>query len=456
MSDHFRPLDRDTLFLFPPSVQEWLPDDHLARFIADIVEKLDLRSLRAGYAGRGVEAYQPEMMVALLFYGYATGIFSSRKLERATYDSVAFRYIAANQHPEHDTIATFRRRFLPEVKACFKQILLIAAESGMLTIGRVSIDGTKVKASASKHHALSYSHATKLERRIKNEIERLLRMAEKVDVENIPDGMDVPAELARRETRLQAIAEAKERIRAREQVRIASEQAAHDQTTTERAAREQETGKKYRGRKLKRPSRAINPNAQINLTDEESRIMPTGDGFVQAYNAQGAVDCKSLLLVDVDVSQCPTDRTLLAPTLNRLADLPKQLGRVGELLADAGYYSASNIEACERHQVTPYISVGRERHSGGLGRFREPPRLPEGATAKERMQHRLRTKDGREIYGQRKATIEPRFGNIKSVHGFRQFSLRGHQKVCGEWQLMGSAYNLKRMHTLSVKTAKAG
>jgi transposase len=456
MRDHFRPLDRDTLFLFPPSVQEWLPEDHLARFIADIVGKLDMRSLRAGYAGRGVEAYQPEMLVGLLFYGYATGVFSSRKLERATYDSVAFRYIAANQHPEHDTIATFRRRFLTEVKVCFKQILLIAAESGMIKVGRVSIDGTKVKANASKHHALSFAHATKLERRIKNEIERLLRMAEKADVADMPDGMDIPAELARRETRLQAISEAKERIRAREQERIAAEQLAHDQKMIERRAREHETGKNSGGRKPKRPSRAMNPNAQINLTDDESRIMPTGDGFVQAYNAQGAVDCDSLLLVDVEVSQSPTDRTLLEPAIARLADLPQQLGAVNEVLADAGYYSAGNVEACERRQITPYISLGRERHAGGLERFREPPALPDGATAKERLRHRLRTKDGRAIYGQRKATIEPRFGNIKSVHGFRQFSLRGFEKVCGEWHIMGAAYNLKRMHTLTLKAARAG
>jgi transposase len=456
MSDHFRPLDRDTLFLFPPSVQEWLPDDHLARFIADIVGKLDLRSLRAGYAGRGVEAYQPEMMVALLFYGYATGIFSSRKLERATYDSVAFRYIAANQHPEHDTIATFRRRFLPEVKSCFKQILLIAAESGMLKVGRVSIDGTKVKANASKHHALSYAHATKLERRIKNEIERLLRMAEKADVGEVPDGMDIPAELARRETRLQAIAEAKERIRAREQERIASEQAAYEQKVAARAAREVENGRKYGGSKPKRPSRAMKPDAQVNLTDDESRVMPTGEGFVQAYNAQGAVDCGSLLLVNVNVSQCPTDRTLLEATITDLKALPEQLGAVNEILADAGYFSASNIDACERQHLTAYISAGRERHAGGLRRFREPPRLRDGATATERMQHRLRTKDGRAIYGQRKATIEPRFGNIKSVHGFRQFSLRGHEKVRGEWQIMGSAYNLKRMYTITLKAVKAG
>src|ERR1039457_352200 len=163
----FAEVDRETLFLLPPSVQDWLPKGHLARFVVDIVEQLDLRSLKASYSGRGSQPYKPEMLVALLFYGYATGVFSSRKLERATYDSIAFRYIAANQHPEHDTIATFRRRFLPEVKACFKQILLIAAESGMLKVGRVSIDGTKVKANASKHHALSYAHATKLERRIK-------------------------------------------------------------------------------------------------------------------------------------------------------------------------------------------------------------------------------------------------------------------------------------------------
>lgn len=456
MSDHFRPLDRDTLFLFPPSVQEWLPEGHLARFIADIVAKLDMGPLRGLYAGRGSEAYQPEMMVALLFYGYATGIFSSRKLERATYDSIAFRYIAANQHPEHDTIATFRRRFLREVKACFRQILLIAAESGMVKLGRVSIDGTKVKANASKHHALSYEHATKLERRIKNEIERLLRLAEKADQADVPDGMDIPKELLRREARLQAIAEAKERIRAREQERIAAEQAAYAQKMAQRAAREGATGRKSRGVKPKRPPRALNPQAQINLTDDESRIMPTGDGFVQAYNSQGAVDCGSLLLIATDVSQCPTDRTLLEPMITQLASLPKQLGAVGEVLADAGYYSASNVETCESHQITPYISVGRERHAGGLDRFREPLPLREGATPKERMQHRLRTKAGREIYGQRKATIEPRFGNIKSVHGFRQFSLRGYDNVCGEWDLMAAAYNLKRMHVLNQQLVIAG
>lgn len=456
MSDHFRPLDRETLFLFPPSVQDWLPENHLARFIAEVAAKLDVSALRAKYAGRGREAYQPEMMIALLFYGYATGMFSSRKLERATYDSVAFRYIAANQHPEHDTIATFRRRFLPEVQDCFRQILLIAAESNMLKVGRVSLDGTKVKANASKHHALSYEHATKLERRIKNEIDRLLRMAEKADQADVPDGMDIPAELARRETRLQAIGEAKERIRAREQERIAREQAAYNQQLAERADRENRTGKQAKGRKPKRPSRAMDPTAQINLTDEESRVMPSGDGFVQAYNAQGAIDCDSRLLIDVDVSQRPTDRALLEPAVTRLQSLPQELRSTNELLADAGYYSANNVAVCEQQNITPYISIGRERHAGGLERFREPAPLPANATSLERMAHRLRTKRGREIYGQRKSTIEPAIGVVKSVMGFRQFSLRGYEKVRCEWQLVGTAYNLKRLHILMMNPVKTG
>lgn len=456
MGDHFRPLDRDTLFLLPPSVQDWLPENHLARFIAEIAAKLDLRALRAKYSGRGIEAYQPEMMIALLFYGYATGIFSSRKLERATYDSVAFRYIAANQHPEHDTIATFRRRFLPEVQSCFRQILLMAAESGMLKVGRVSIDGTKMKANASKHHALSYDHATKLERRIKNEIDRLVRMAEKADQVDVPDGMEVPQELARRETRLQAISEAKERIRVREQQRIAAEQADHDQKMATRAAREQETGKKAKGRRPKRPSRAINPQAQINLTDDESRIMPSGDGFVQGYNAQVSIDCASRLMVDADVSQRPADRMLLEPALSRISALPKELGIANEILADAGYYSAKNVEACEGYGITPYISLGRERHAGGFERFQEPAPLRANATVQDQMKHRLRTRAGRKIYGERKSTVEPAIGVMKSVMGFRQFSLRGLDNVRDEWQIVGAAYNLKRMHVLMMQRVKAG
>jgi transposase len=434
----------------PPSVQEWIPDDHLARFIVDVVAKLDLQPIRSQYAGRGSAAYQPEMMVALLLYGYATGVFSSRKLERSTYDSVAFRYIAANQHPEHDTISDFRRRFLTQLEGLFAQVLLIAGESGLLKVGRVSVDGTKIRANASKHHALSYGHATKLERRIKAEVARLMRRAEQADSSDKSDGIDIPAELARREERLRAIDAAKARIREREQERIAAEERVYQQRIAEREARERETGKKPGGRPPKPPSRAINPMAHINLTDEESRIMPSSDGMIQAYNAQATVDCAARLLIDAEVSQRPTDATLLAPALTALAKLDSKLGTVTELLADAGYYSTANLTMCAELAIVPYIPNRRERHAGGLQRFREPAPLKANASLVDRARHRLRTDDGRKIYGERKATIEPVFGIIKSALGFRQFLLRGIRKVRSEWTIVTTAYNLKRLHKLGL------
>lgn len=455
MADHFKPLDRDTLYLLPPSVQDWLPQEHLARYVVDLVGKLDLTPIRATYAGRGSEAYQPEMMVALLFYGYATGTFSSRKLERATYDSVAVRFIAANQHPEHDTISNFRLRFLEPLQGYFEQILLIAAESGLLKVGRVSLDGTKVKANASKHHALSYAHATKLERRIKNEVRRLMRMAEKADRNERPDGLDIPAELTRREDRLRAIEEAKARIREREMQRIAVAQAGYERKLDARRAREQETGKKIGGSKPKPPSRSIDPKAQINLTDEESRIMPSSDGMMQAYNAQAVVDCQSQLVLSAEVSQRPTDRTLLANAVAACQALPQELGVVNELLADAGYCSEENVLLCEAAGITPFISFGRETHVGGLERFRRPKELAENASPVDRARHRLKTPEGRAVYGQRKATAEPVFGMIKQALGFRQFFLRGVEKVRGEWQLVNAALNIKRMQRMGARGMKA-
>ena len=246
MGTNFRPLDRDTLLLLAPSLHDWLPEKHLARFIIYVVSQLDLTTIRAQYAGRGSAAYQPEMMLALLCYGYATGVFSSRKLERATYDSVAFRFISSDQHPEHDTIADFRRRFLPFVSELFEHVLLIAAESGFLKVGRVSVDESKVKANASKHHALSHKHASDLEKQIKREVERLLRLAEKADNEKTDDGMDIPSEITRREDRLKAIAEAKKRIEERERERIATEQKEHNEKLE--AWKEKEKLKQRRGK----------------------------------------------------------------------------------------------------------------------------------------------------------------------------------------------------------------
>jgi len=278
MSNRFRQVDRETLFLLPPSMDDWLPKEHLARFIVEIVAQLDLTAIKAAYAGRGSKAHHPETLLALLFYGYATGVFSSRKLERATYDSVAFRYIAANDHPDHDTIATFRKRFLPELTPLFVQILLIAREMGFLKLGKVSLDGTKIKANASKHRALSWKHACKLEAQLKAEVEELLRHAEEADRSDLPDGLDIPAELARREERLTAIAQAKAEIERRAAERYAEEQAAHEKKLAERQAKEQKSGKKARGKQPKPPVDGPRNKDQVNLTDEESRIMPVAGG----------------------------------------------------------------------------------------------------------------------------------------------------------------------------------
>ncbi len=291
MEPKFLEVDRETLYLLPPSVQDWLPERHLARFVVEIVEQLDLRSLKASYAGRGSQPYNPAMLLALLFYGYSTGVFSSRKLERSTYDSVAFRFIAANRHPDHDTIATFRKRFLKELSGLFVQILMIARQMNMLKLGSVSLDGSKVKANASKHKALSYEHACKLEAQLKAEVAELLKKAESADKADIPDGMNVPEELQRREQRLSGIAAAKVEIERRAAERHTREQAAYEEKVVARAKKAEATGKKPKGKQPKPPTAGPSAKDQVNLTDEDSRIMPiSGGGFEQTFNAQAAVD----------------------------------------------------------------------------------------------------------------------------------------------------------------------
>lgn len=451
MKTTFVQVDRETLYLLPPSIQDWLPKGHLARFVVEIVEQLDLRSLKESYAGRGSQPYNPEMLVALLFYGYATGVFSSRKLERNTYDSVAFRYVAANTHPDHDTIANFRRRFLPQLGELFAKILMIAQQMNVLKLGSVSLDGSKVKANASKHKALSYEHACKLEAQIKAEVAELLKKAESADHADIPDGMSIPEELERREKRLSGIAAAKAEIEKRAAERHAREQATYEKKVAERAKKEQETGKKAKGKQPKPPQGGPTAKDQVNLTDEESRIMPvSGGGFEQSFNAQAGVDTASKLIVAAHVTQQPNDKKELEPTLKNLAALPKELGTVTELIADSGYFSETNITACEDKGITPYIAVDRQEHNQPLwDRFREPPPLPEDADPVTRMKHRLRTIAGKAIYAQRKVTSEPVFGIIKAVMGFRSFLLRGYEAVQGEWNLVCMAFNIKRLHTLT-------
>lgn len=451
MSVKFVEVDRETQYLLPPSLQDWLPEGHLARFVVEIVEQLDLRFLKATYAGRGSQPYNPEMLVALLFYGYATGVFSSRKLERNTYDSVAFRFVAANSHPDHDTIATFRKRFLPELNSLFVQILLIAHQMQVLELGSVSLDGSKVKANASKHKALSYGHACKLEAQLKSEVAELLKKAEAADRADIPDGMNIPEELARREKRLAAIAVAKAEIEKRAAERHAREQAAYERKVAERAKKEQATGKKAKGKEPKQPEAGPTTKDQVNLTDKESRIMPTsGGGFEQTYNAQAAVDTASKLIVTAHITQQPNDKQELVPTLNDLAALPEELGAATELIADSGYLSETNVAACEENGITPYIAVDRQSHHQPLmERFTEPPPLPEDADSVTRMKHRLKTVAGKAIYAQRKVTSEPVFGIIKAIMGFRSFLLRGLEAVTGEWNLVCMAYNIKKLHALA-------
>ena len=450
MSVTFIECDRDTPYLLPPSLQDWLPEGHLARFVVEIVEKLDLRALKEVYAGRGSQAYHPEMLLALLFYGYATGVFSSRRLERGTYDSVAFRYIAANTHPDHDTIATFRKRFVPQLKGMFVQILLVAQQMGVVKLGTVSLDGTKVKANASKHKALSYEHACKLEDQLQAEVAELLRQAEAADQADLPDGMSLPEELSRRTERLAAIAEAKAEIERRAAERHAQEKTAYERTVAERADKEKHSGTKPRGQEPKPPKAGPRGKEQVNLTDGDSRIMPVRGSFEQAYNAQAAVDTVSLLIVSNHVSQQSNDKQELEPALNSLTALPEQLGKVTTLLADNGYLSEHNVGRCEQEHIVPCIAVGRDRHNLPLTeRFGQPPPVPDDADALTKMNHRLRTPEGRKLYAKRKSTVEPVFGIIKAVMGFCRFLLRGFAAVKGEWDLVCIAWNLKRLHTLA-------
>jgi len=451
MEPRFKDCDRDTLFLMPPSVDDWVPENHLARFVVDIVSRLDLSTIKNGYAGRGSDAYPPSMMVALLFYAYATGVFSSRKIERATYDSVAFRYIAVNTHPDHDTIASFRKRFLKELKALFVQILLIAHEMGILKLGSVSLDGTKIKANASKHHALSWGYAHKLEKQLKDEIKELMNKAKHADKEDLPEGMNIPEELARRESRLEAIAAAKTLIEQRAAERFAKEQQAYEEKLAAREAKEKETGKKPKGRSPMPPEPGPKNKDQVNLTDRDSRIMPSqGGGFEQAYNGQAAVDIETMLIVENHITQQSNDKLEVTPAVENLSSLPDKLGTVEKLLADAGYFSTDNVEECESNEIVPYIAAERQRHNELLqNRFTEPDPLPGPADPVAEMKHRLKTIAGKAVYAKRKCTVEPVFGIIKAAMGFRQFLLRGLDRVAGEWDLICIAYNIKRLYALS-------
>ena len=392
----------------------------------------------------------PTTLLSLLIYGYATGCYSSRKIEWATYDSLAFRFMAANRHPDHDTLATFRKRFAQEFEAVFVRVLQVARENQLSRFGTVSLDGTKIHANASRHSALSYGHAEDLEAQLKTEVQERLALAEAADGANLPDGLSLPEELKRREDRLAAIAAAKVKIEARAAERFAREQADHEAKLAARAAKAAARGRKPGGKAPQPPTPGPRPTDQINLTDEESRLMPvTGGGFEPCYNAHALVDTETLLVVIPPVTQATNDKQQITPMLERLAALPEDLPSPKHLTADTGFFSEANVVACESASIELLMAIQREEHHPHWSeRFANPPAPPPEATPVERMAHRLKTPAGRVTYALRKQTVEPVFGIIKSVMGFRQFLTRGLDNVRNEWTLVCLAWNLKRMAVL--------
>jgi transposase len=435
MPTTFRPCAPDQSFLFPPSPRDWLPEGHLAFFIADTVAALDLQAWYAPYEGDGrrSQPFDPQMMVTVLLYAYATGTFSSRRIARKLEEDVAYRMLAAGNFPAHRTIAEFRQQRLAAFDALFVQVVRIAREAGVVQLGTLAIDGTKVKASASKHKAMSYKRMLEQERHLREQIAALTAQAEAIDAsEDAAHGPDVrgdelPAELQRREDRLATIAAAKARLEAR--------QADEDR----QKGRTPEDGRKSRGRKPFARDFGVPPDdAQDNFTDPESRIMKTSYGFDQCYNGQIAVDAASQMIVATGLSNCAADNGALLPLIDRVQ---ATLGHdPAAVLADAGYKGEASFQTLETRHITAYISLGREGKTGTA-----PPPAQE---ATQRMAARLASADGKGRYRRRKAIVEPVMGWIKAVLGFRHFSVRGEAKARGEWNLVCLALNLKRFHRI--------
>jgi transposase len=434
------------------TIRECLPDDHLARFIVGVIGLLELGSIYAHYGPVGGEAYSPEILLGLLFYGYATGIFSSRKIEKATYESIPFRYIAGGLHPDHDTIANFRKSFLDEITNLFAQVLVIAHEKGVLKLGVISLDGSKIHADASKSHAVSYGRLLQLEEQLSKEVEELMALGEKADRQELPEGLQIEVEVSLRQERLANLAHAKTVLEARAKERYEVEKAEHEAKMREREEKERRTGRKPGGRAPKPPTQGPKAKDQYNFTDADSRIMKNSrdDGFGQHFNVQVAVEQDSRLIVAHSVSNHPNDKKEAIPTIETI---PAALGKPDAAAMDNGYFSPANIEALQERGIDPYIATGRDcHHKSWQERFASQPTPPtEDASPIVKMAFKLKTDIGKKIYGLRKSTVEPVIGIIKEVLGFRQFSLRGSAAVSGEWCLVCLAYNLKRLHVLVCK-----
>ena len=459
MAARFVTVDYDTPLMLPPNLREWVPANHLAHFILDAVEEMNLSRVRVNERGTGSEQYPPRMLLALLLYCYATGVFGSRRIEQATYDSVPVRLICGDTHPDHDTICTFRRENKALVQETFVRVLELAQALKFLQVGQitVAVDGTKVLANASKHAAVSYEHAGKTIEQLDLEIKELLVKAEQADSTPLQEGLSIPQEVQRRQERKAKLAAARAEIEARAKARAAAELAEYQAKLAERQAQE-ERGEKPRGPQPKAPSQEPGPSDQINFTDAESRIMKAGNGqhFEQSYNAQAAVEVESRLIVGERVSQAPNDKQELVPTMGAIAEPVKSVAAV---LTDSGFYSEAAVQAVEATTAgqptgtTVYAPLEKKDHHrtvSDLEQKSEPSAPPAEASMSQVMKYRLNTAEGKAKYKLRQQTVEPVFGIIKSVMGFRQFLLRGLEKVSLEWKLVCLAYNLKRLHLMGV------
>jgi transposase len=451
MSRKFKTPDYEATLNQTISLSEALPPNHLARFVVDVIAQLDLSVIYQRYAPTGGEAVAPEILLGLLFYGYATGVFSSRKLERATFESIPFRFVAGGWHPDHDTIAHFRKTFLAEIHELFVQILLLAQAAQVLQLGNISIDGSKMHADASKSHAVSYKHVLALEGQLRQEVSELLTLGERADQGEftLPDNLVIPDEVALRQDRLLKLAEAKAVLEARAKERDAAEQAEYEAKVRARDEKARTSGRTPGGRPPTPPTLGPHDTDQYNFTDPDSRIMKnsTDEGFDQHYTVQAVVDQTSLLIVATALSNHPNDKREAEPAL---AALPAELGTPDAAALDNGYWGPATLQALEERGIDAYVATGREAHHLSWQAFfaQAPTPPPDNASPKVKMAYKLKTDIGQAIYRLRKCTVEPVIGIIKEVLGFRQFSLRGLGAAAGEWCLVCLAFNLKRLQVL--------
>ena len=436
MGKTYRPYLPEQELLLPPSLRDWLPENHLVYFVSDVVDQQDLSAIESVYEKewRGQPPYHPRLMVKLLVYGYCLGVRSSRKIAQRLVEDVAFRVLAVGNQPDFRTISDFRKIHLEGLEQLFQQVLRLALEAGALRLGRVALDGTKMKANASKHKTMSWGRMKQAEKQIREEVQKMLAEAAEVDAAEDDrygadqTGQELPAQLQRRQTRLEKIRQAQKAL----------QQRARDKAATQNQAAEEVRKAKPRDKD------------QYNFSDPESRIMKGGDGFVQAYNAQAAVEGVCQFIVGQTVTQAANDKEQLTPLLEAVEQQAGQRPR--QVLADSGYCSEQNLQALEstaepENKIEAYIATKKDKHGERPPPAKRGP-LPQGATRVERMKRKLRTQAGAKVYAQRKGIVEPVFGQIKQGRGMRGFLFRGFEKVRGEWALICLTHNILKMHTL--------